>query len=322
MVSAGAERLRTWAADWARRRQGDDTHAVTLKRRRIYILPTRYGIVFGALIFAMLLGSLNYAASLGFALTFLLAGLALVMMHHCHNNLLAITVRFAGADPVFAGEEARFRLTLHNGAPEPRLDICAASNGSDDGPVDIAPGASASLHLHVPTTARGWSRLARFTVSTRHPGNLFHAWTWVNMDARCLVYPEPAPPGRALPWGHDNLGARAASNTEEDDFVGLREAAPGDPPNRLAWKAFARSDQLLVKVFAGGSEQPCLFSFSDLPELDDEAKLSQLTRWCLDAAEIGRSFGLVLPDQKIPLGSGDRHLHDCLLALALYGRDE
>ena len=80
-----------------------DAHAIALKRRRIYILPTRFGVVFAAMVFAMLLGSLNYGASLGFALTFLLTGLGLVVMHHCHNNLLGTTIKFLGAAPVFAG---------------------------------------------------------------------------------------------------------------------------------------------------------------------------------------------------------------------------
>ena len=321
MPGAASERLRSWVADWARRRQGDDAHAITLRRRRIYILPARFGVIFAALVFAMLLGSLNYGASLGFALTFLLAGLGLSVMHHCHNNLLGVSVRFAGADPVFAGAEAEFRLTLQNGTTQPRFDIAAGCGGSEDGPVDLAAGAAATLKLNLPTSGRGHRELPRFSVSTRHPGNLFRAWTWVNMDAHCLVYPEPAPPGRPLPVGADELGTRAAINREEDDFVGLREAVAGDPPKRLAWKAFARSDQLLAKQFSGGAERPCLFDFDELKGLDDEARLSQLTRWCLDAAEARRSFGLVLRGRRIPLGSGDRHLHDCLEALSLYGLD-
>ena len=104
------------AANWARRRQGPDPLGFTLRRRRIYILPTRFGAIFGALVFAMLLGSLNYGASLGFVLTFLLGSLALVAMHHCHNNLLGTHVQFAGARPVFAGERAEFRIAIGNEA--------------------------------------------------------------------------------------------------------------------------------------------------------------------------------------------------------------
>jgi uncharacterized protein (DUF58 family) len=319
MFSAQSEKLRYWAADWARRRQGDDPHTVTLKRRRVYILPSRHGILFAATVFAMLLGSLNYGASLGFVLTFLLAGFGVVTMQHCHNNLLAMSISFAGAEPVFAGGEAKFRISLRNGSSAPRFDIAAEHANSYDGPVDIAPGATAVLHLNMPTTQRGWVNLSRFSVSTRHPGNLFRAWSWVHMDARCLVYPQPAPKGRPLPTGQDTHGSRSTLNREEDDFAGLRDATDGDPPRRIAWKAFARTDKLLVKQFAGGAERPHLFDWNDLPDLAIEARLSQLTRWCLDAADARASFGLALPGQKIPLGSGDRHLHECLQALALYG---
>ena len=38
-----------------------DRGAVTLRRGRIYILPTGLGAAFGLMLFAMLLGSLNYA---------------------------------------------------------------------------------------------------------------------------------------------------------------------------------------------------------------------------------------------------------------------
>jgi len=318
VLTAPAERLKSWAAEWARRRQGDDALAVTLKRRRIYILPTAQGIAFAAMLFAMLLGSLQYGANLGFALTFLLAGLGLVAMNHCHNNLLGITVRFTGAEPVFVGQEIRIRLHFASSAPTPRLDILATNHGSTAGPLDLPSGSTADLFLHERAVRRGMASLGRFSVSTRFPGNLFRAWSWIHMDARALVYPSPAPPGRPLPVGKDTSGPRAATSQEEDDFVGLREATPHDPPRQLAWKAFARTDQLLVKQFAGGSEQPCLFEFDDLTDLDVESRLSQLTRWCLDAAESQRSFGLVLPGQTIPLGRGDRHLHTCLRALALY----
>ena len=318
MLSVHSERLQNWAADWARRRQGDDGHAVTLKRRRVYILPTRYGITYAAVLIAMLLGSLNYGANLGYAMTFLLAGLGIVLMHHCHNNLLGITVRIGSAEPVFAGEDARFRLFLLNDAPVPRLDIQTECGDAADGPVDIPAGSSAAIGLHVPTSRRGWTELERFSIATRYPGGLFRAWTWIHMEARCLVYPVPAPPGRPFPPGAADFGTHASAALAEDDFVGLRDAAASDPPRRIAWKAYARSDQLLVKEFAGGAEKPCLFRYEDLPGLDTEARLSQLTRWCIDAAESGRSFGIELPDQKIPLGQGDRHLHRCLRALALF----
>ncbi|HUL81286.1 MAG TPA: DUF58 domain-containing protein [Gammaproteobacteria bacterium] len=316
MQLAAARRLESWAASWARRRQGADSHSVVLKRRRIYILPTRFGAVFAPMIFAMLLGSLNYGASLGFMLTFLLAGLGLVLMHHCHGNLLGTELRLIGAHPVFAGQRAEFRIALRNDAAVPRYEIELAHDRHSAGPIDVAPGAEVSLRIAVPTERRGWVVLERFAVVTRHPGGLFRAWTWVHMDARCLVYPQPAPPGRPLPE-NAGVGFGGRPDRGDSDFAGLRAAALGDPPQRIAWKAFARSDVLLLKQFAGGDREPCELDWDALPELDPEARLAQLTRWCLDAAAEARTFSLKIPGATLPLGAGPQHLAACLEALAL-----
>lgn len=311
-------RLQLLAADWAERRQGADPLGVMLRRRRIYILPTRFGAVFGGLVLAMLLGSLNYDASLGFALTFLLAGLGLVVMHHCHNNLLGLTLHFAGARPVFAGQTAEFRIQIDNGTDLPRRELELDRGGHTSGPTDLEAGASTILTAAVPTEQRGWLSLGRFVLVTRHPGALFRAWTWVNMEARCLVYPAPAPPGRPLPEGAAGDSARTRPVRGDADFAGLRSAERGDPPGRIAWKAYARSDELLLKLFSSGEAQPLALDWDTLPELGTEARLSQLARWCLDAAESLQSFSLTLPGTRIALGNGDRHLHECLRALALF----
>src|SRR5580692_243846 len=90
-------------AAWIRRRQGSDVLPVTLQRRRLYILPTRVGIAFGALLLLMLVAGLNYANSLALLTTFLLAGLALVAMHACHRNLLGLGVVELASQDSFAG---------------------------------------------------------------------------------------------------------------------------------------------------------------------------------------------------------------------------
>jgi uncharacterized protein (DUF58 family) len=312
-----ARSLERWAGAWARRRQGADAHAIALKRRRIYILPTRFGVVFAAMVFTMLLGSLNYAASLGFTLTFLLTGLGLVAMHHCHNNLLGATIKFLGAAPVFAGQRAEFKIAVCNDAAAPRLEIELKCGAHTAGPIDVAAGSTEVLRVGLPAQRRGWLALERFRVETRYPARLFRAWTWVNMDARCLVYPRPAEAGRPLPDSAGG-GLRGQQRAGDDDFAGLRSAAPGDPPQRIAWKAYARNDVLLLKEFSSGAGEPCLLDWDLLPELDVEQRLAQLARWCLDADAAGRSLALRLPGQAVPLGQGPKHLAACLETLALF----
>jgi uncharacterized protein (DUF58 family) len=317
MLAALTQNISSRAAAWALRRQGRDSRLVTLQRRRLYILPTRFGFAFGFAVFAMLLGSLQYGASLAFALTFLLASLGLVIMHHCHNNLLGTQVRFAGALPIFTGQPAMFRIVLDNTATAIRYDLEIEHDKHIVGPIDIAPGHAATLEVPVPTVARGWLALPRFAIATRYPGSLFRAWTWVHMSGRCLVYPAPAPPGRPIPMSIDTHGNRGMPAEDDSDFVGLRPATDADPPGRMAWKAYARSGQLMLKQFSGAAEVPSMLDWDSLPDLGVEERLAQLARWCLDAAADRRSFGLKLPTTTIPVGGGDKHLHACLEALAL-----
>ena len=318
MLATATQRLRLRAAAWAERRQGPDSLNVVLQRRRVYILPSRFGVVFGILVFAMVLGGMNYASTLGFSLAFLLTGLGLVAMHHCHSNLLGTRIRFSGAHPVFAGEPCEFRLAVGNDARAPRYELTLRHNEYYTQPQDLQPGESQSLALKVPTHRRGLVKLRRCSVATRYPGNLFRAWSWIHMDAECIVYPEPAAVGKPLPMSGGDDGSRGRAERGDADFAGLKTAAPGDPPQRIAWKAYARINELLAKQFAGGEQRAQILEWDALPELETEQRLSQLTRWCLDAAEEGCAFGLVIPGTTIPLGIDRGHLHECLKALALF----
>ena len=155
-----------WARAWIRRRQGPDRGPVTLRRGRIYILPTGLGMAFGVMLFAMLLGSLNYANNLGLALTFLLAALGLVAMQACHRNLEALIAREAGSEPPFAGQEALFRIALANPGRAPRRDL---ETGNAAVPVSVSAGSETIVALCVPTERRGYLVLDRVEIATRFP---------------------------------------------------------------------------------------------------------------------------------------------------------
>ena len=68
------------------------------------------------MLFAMLLGSLNYGNNLGLGLTFLLAALASSRCMPVTATLEALIVRAASTEPPFAGGEAVFRIALGNPA--------------------------------------------------------------------------------------------------------------------------------------------------------------------------------------------------------------
>ena len=74
----------------------------------------------------------------------------------------------------------------------------------------------------------------------------------------------------------------------------------------------------MVKQFVETREREYWLDWNDLPDLDTEARLSQLTRWVLDAHGASRHYGLRLPGLTIEPASGEDHRESCLRALALF----
>ncbi|HET7395215.1 MAG TPA: DUF58 domain-containing protein [Gammaproteobacteria bacterium] len=307
---------------WAWRRQGPDGQQITLARRRVYILPTRQGLLYGLTLFVMLLGSMNYSNSMGFMLTFLLAALGLIAMHACHANLNGLTLAVGKVDAVFAGEVARFHIRLFNAGRTHRPGLVIGAEAGDatvNG--DLDAGEHGDIRVPLPTRRRGWLVLGRLSVETTYPLGLFRAWSWVHMEMRTLVYPAPAAYGPPLPQPAEGYGSGRPNDQGDEDFSGLRSYRAGDSPRHIAWKVSAREQMLLTKQFTGSGEQTRWLDANLLPQFNPEQRLSILCRWVLDAHAQNLHYGLRLPGESIAPGSGDAQRERCLQALALFGTD-
>src|SRR3990167_2870927 len=95
-------------------------NSVILGRRQLFMLPTRFGLLFAALLVVQLLAAINYSNGLAYALTFLLGSLAVVSMLYTHRNLLRLRLSASACAPVFADEIATFRIHLTNDRSEER----------------------------------------------------------------------------------------------------------------------------------------------------------------------------------------------------------
>ena len=304
---------------WLIARQGYDHDPVQLRRGRIYILPTGLGVAFAVMVFAMLMGGMNYGNNLGLALTFLLVSLGLVAMHHCHGTLSGLSLRLVSAEPGFAGNPVQFRLLLDNPAVTARPGIYVTARLRTPGPlVDVPALGSAGAQLGIPSERRGRLSLSQFVVATRHPLGLFRAWAVVHPDYSAIVWPLPAPRGLPPPSVETDTGGAQDRAQGDEDFAGLRRFQAGDSLRRIAWKAYARGQGLHTKQYAGTDVTSHIFDWHSLAGLDTEARLSQLCRWVLDAHERGEAFGLRLPGETIDPNIGTAHRQHCLNVLALY----
>lgn len=306
-------------ADWIFPHHGAEHGPVVLTQRRIYILPTGQGLLFAVTIVLLLIGSINYNLSLGYVLTFLLAGLGVVAMLHTWRNLARIALRPGRVSPVYAGEHAVFSITLENHAAFDRIAIGADTEGSRAAYADVAAQGANATRIALPTQRRGWLPLGRFRVFTTFPLGLFRAWSNVELEERCLVYPQPEAGDPPLPRAMAVAGDTGGHGRGAEDFAGLREYHPGDSPRHVAWKAYARGEQLLTKQFGGRAGSEVWLDWTLLPEsFGIEQRLARLTRWVLTAEADGAAYGLRLPGLEIPPAVGTGHREACLQALALY----
>lgn len=313
-------RLRQWLFRFA----GDEPLPIVLGQRRIFIVPTRSGLLFALVLCVMLLGAINYDLALGHALVFLLAGLGLVAMVHTFGNLLALRLMPGRAEPVFAGEIARFPMFVENTRRQARRALDFSFGDQPRVSLDLAAGARASIAIPCPAPHRGHLDPGRVTLSTRYPLGLFSAWCYPHPRLRCLVYPRPietplpSPSGLAQRGQHHGL----TRNDGQEDFTGLRLRQPNDSPRHIAWKAVARDIDhrpLLIKQFAGAAAEELWLDWSMTPADGTlETRLSLLAGWVVAADRQRALYGLRLPGCQLALDQGSAHRAACLEALALH----
>lgn len=320
MLAPFLQRSRLWQLIEAQRGRGTPVRGpVYLPHRRIYILPTRAGIAFAVALLLMLIGSINYQLSLGYMMTFLLAGTGTVAMLHTYRNLVHLRVEAGKVDAAFAGEAARFHLHLHNPSHYERVAIEIESAGTI-ARSDVGPRDDSTATISIVGPRRGWLALPRLVIRTRYPLGLFRAWSYAHIDARALVYPRPDDAPLPLPEVISAQGAMASAARGNDDFQGLRAYQAGDSLRHIAWKSAAHSETLPTKVFSGQGSAQLWLDYAQLPHtLDVESRLSRLTRHVLQAAEADTVYGLRLPQHTIAPAAGAVHRDACLRALALHG---
>lgn len=306
------------------RGEGPQAGPLLLRQRRVFILPTRQGLLFAGILLLMLIGSINYSASLGFSLTFLLASLAVVAMLHTYRNLLHLRIDSGSAAAVFCGQKLQIPVTLENPAGQSRFAVSLHfpdEKASTKVVCDVPADGWVRVELPLSAKRRGRHAVPRITLATVFPLGLFRAWAYAEFDASVLVYPRPA---RAMPLPQDSAWQTDLSGDKgkgADDFAGLRNYHPGDAPAHVHWKSAARGQGLHTKQFGGDRAEELWLDWAMLPagETDTEARLSMLTRWVLDADSAQHRYGLCLPGQTIPLAQGPAQCRRCLEALALFG---
>jgi uncharacterized protein (DUF58 family) len=325
------DRIRAWLQSHSRTASPDRDGVVRIQPRQIYILPTRYGLLYGVMLLAMLFGSNNYGSNPGFLLTFLLAGLGMATLFQTWKNLVGIELSAGGSEAVFCGHPAQFPLQVTNPFPTPRPAIDARVFG--DGSHAATEASLAKFDLDAicqhgivvsrPSSHRGLLSIGRIVVSTRFPLGLFRAWSYAEPESDCLIYPAPADMASGIDGIHSNSESIFRDVNGNNDFAGHKPYQDGDNMMHVDWKVLARGKGLHLKNFDSTRGDQVWLRWESAQGPEQEQRISQLTRAVLDLDTAEVAFGLELSQGteggiRIEPARGYGHRQQCLKALALF----
>ncbi|OYQ85372.1 hypothetical protein B9T15_02580 [Wohlfahrtiimonas chitiniclastica] len=293
----------------------------TINRRTLYILPTRFGVIYVLLCGVLLVMAINFDNALVYLLCFWLFSLFLATMVLTWRNLDQLKLTVGRADPVFAGQTAMFPVGVE--APDRLHPAIVVGIAASEVRIDCPKEQRITASILLEDCVRGRVDLPPVTLSTTYPLGLFRAWTRIDLPSHTLCYPKPMT--IPLPTHHTMVEGQGASESAAhiirgvDHFEGLKRYAIGDALSRIDWRAYAKGQGVWVKEFSGQTTTEVWLSDADFTG-SIEQKLSYLCHFVLLWTEKGQRFGLRLGALTIEPNTGDAHQTRCLEALALYQR--
>src|SRR5690606_3500285 len=167
-----AGRLRARLRHWFHSRL-PRTDTLALTQRNVYILPTRAGAMLALTLVLLLVASINYQLTLGYLLTFLLAGCAAMGMHVSHANLRGLSLHLTPPAPVHAGTAVQLEIRLAHPGRQTRygigLSLDDTGHGQPPAWTDVPGQGNATVHVAWQVPSRGWHPVPVLSASTRFP---------------------------------------------------------------------------------------------------------------------------------------------------------
>jgi uncharacterized protein (DUF58 family) len=265
------------------------------------------------------MAAINYAVSLAFGLAFLMVSIFILAILYSFNNLNQLKLRGLFSPAVFCGDYAVFKIELSrfSGRNHEALELSFPESHATY--VDMIKNDQEPVEVFIKTGERGDFKAPLLKITTYFPLGLCRAWSVVDLDLHCLVYPKPVTFSMA-----DFTGGSA--NQEESSFVvfgtedyyGLRDYVPGDSLRQVAWKNLAKGQGMQVKQFVDYVDSQVWLDWDMFYGFNVEEKLSRICFCAVKLAKGDSPYGLKLPELEIAPGVGPEHRAKILRTLALF----
>lgn len=292
-----------------------------LKREKIYIIPTYYGLMYGFGILVSLIGGAIYNNNLAFMLCFFLMALFLIGMVQTHNNIRKLNIEKFHIFLCPSESEGQGVVWIKSENVEGHSQIIIESKDNDDDIrflIEEIPKKSLHQHHFNFTTGHwGKKKIQKFRLSSRYPFGFFYAWRACSVDTEYSVYPKPS--GDLALESFEKQGPEQGVFRQKggQDFTEHQKYQIGHSHRHIDWKAYARGRPLLIKKFDEGELLTYRIDYNEMKGTS-ERRLRQISKWIHDLDREQSAYSLSIKSRKIPPGSGESHKVQCLKLLASY----
>ena len=273
--------------------------------RTLYIIPSRFGILWLGAAFLLLLVGVQTSSNSSLLLGFLLLGLMLLAMFITHDNLQGIRLRCGEPKASFADEPTSYPVVIRSPTPRHRIQIRFEGNQRQG--LEQLDDGDTTIHLNWTPKQRGWHSPPRLLVDTVAPLGLFICWSRWTPDSPQLIWP-------ARRRGPVLQTKQQPKRDGLEEWQDLRPLRPGERRSLIDWSSAAKGRPLLAKQFSS-PDQP-EYILSPAPKNLPEEALEHLSERVWHLHHRGERYGLKLWGRTIKPGAGVTHRNRCLELLA------
>ncbi|GEK08962.1 DUF58 domain-containing protein [Pseudoalteromonas peptidolytica] len=291
---------------------------LTFSHSNIYILPSKDGFFFVTVALINFILGINYQNNLILATSYIMAVIMVVVLFIAFFNFNNAKIQYLGAEDNFSPYHPTLNLKLSSSSEIQSLRLTSEYNHT---PSHI-PIIQDEIQIALPITnlSRGKYETGTIKIMSYFPLGLIRTWSYLRPNDVFYIYPTPLPLDEKeqqpshIPDKNETLSQQQDSASEFDHLTLYQK---GMSLSRVAWKHYAKTEQMLVKTHNsnGHFSNQTVFDY-DLLLGTKEERLGKLCTQILDADKQQAHYAIKLKQLRIPLGSGNAHKQKCLEALS------
>ncbi|WP_166109057.1 DUF58 domain-containing protein [Pseudoalteromonas sp. Z9A5] len=294
-------------------------NSITLEHKTIYVLPSSLGWYFVIVAILNFIMGINYQNNLILIMAYLMFVVIIISVLMGYSNAKGLTVTFKSVFPSFSPQKPSSQFILQSPT------ICQSVSLTYQGELqtqvhsDEVNNKPQTITLNLPYSHRGQYAFERIKIASNYPFGLVTVWSYIQLQSETFVYPslEQVLSDEHVSALDEQSDSGIAKEAGSEEFESLIPHLPEMGLQRISWKHYAKTQQLLVKEFVDFKTANALFDFK-LMHGDTEQRLSQLCFLVCEATEQNTPFMLKLPNKTLNTNTGQHHKQQCLELLSAF----